>query len=170
MDWAPKIAPERIRQLYENDRSGMFDAALLQEVGYRLVARCKDIIEVSEALMGKVHCRRCGQVIPRRQYNLPQEDAERIICPQCDWQITWGEYFQSITGRKLRGGEVLHLYRAFVEQFERATTPQEKMLAIDTLIHEFHTNLGLPTKPVAVTVISGSSHTVKQLIEELAIK
>lgn len=170
MDWAPKVAPDQIRLLYENDHRGLFDEELLQEVGYRLVARCKDIIEVSEAILGDVHCRKCNHTIPRLKYDLPGEDGEILYCPQCDWQITWGDYFQSFTGRKLRGGEVLHIYREFVKRFQNAKSPQEKMLAIDYLIHEFHTNLGKPTKPVAVTVISGSSHKVKQLIEDLALK
>jgi hypothetical protein len=170
MDWAPKVAPDLIRLLYENDHRGLFDEELLQEVGYRLLARCKDILEVSEAVLGKVHCRKCNQTIPRLKYDLPGEDEEILLCPQCDWQTTWGDYFHSITGRKLRGGEVVHIYRNFVERIQNAKSAQEKMIAIDYLIHEFHTNLGKPTKPIAVTVISGSSHKVKQLIEDLALK
>ena len=170
LDWSPKVPPERIRRLYDNDQRDIFDEDLLREVGYSLVARCKDILEVSEAIAGVVHCRSCGQIIPRINYGLSDEDDEVLRCSRCGWQLTWRDYFQSFTGRQLRGGEVVHIYREFVERFESAQSPQAKMLAIDALIHEFHTNLGKPTKPVAVTVIGGSSARVKQLIEDLAFK
>ena len=168
MDWAPKVPPDQIRRLYEKDAQGLFDEELLREVGYRLLARCKDIIEVSEAISGRVHCRKCQHILPRLKYGLPDEGDEVLQCPHCDWLMTWEDYFQSFTGRQLLGGEVLHIYREFVERFQNAKSSQEKMLAIDHIIHEFHTNLGHPTKPVAVTVIGGSSHKVKQLIEGLA--
>lgn len=44
------------------------------------------------------------------------------------------------------------------------------MLTIDHLIPEFHTYLGKPTKPVAVTVIGGNSTRIRRLIEEPAFK
>lgn len=168
MDWAPRAAPEQIRLLFESDARGFLDEELLDEVGYRLAARCKDILQVSEALAGRAACRKCSQAIPRLRCNRPDEDDEMLQCPRCGWHVTWGAYFQSISGRKLRGGEVVHVYREFVDRFAQAQTARDKILAIDRLIHEFHTNLGKPTKPVAVTVISGSSQAVKQLIEDLA--
>ena len=43
MDWAPRIAPQKIRKLYADERSGVLDSEWLHEVGYALPARCKDI-------------------------------------------------------------------------------------------------------------------------------
>ena len=146
------------------------DTELLEEVGYSIFARCKDILEVSDAISGKVHCRQCSQIIPRLRKDFPDEGNETLRCVKCGWQITWEEYFRSFTGRKLRGGEVVHIYRQFVTDWQKAKSCEDKMLAIDRLIHEFHTNLGMPTKPVAVTIIGGSSSLIKQLIEDLAYK
>ncbi len=170
MDWAPRISPEKIRRVYENERKGFVDVELLQEVGYALLSRCKDILEVSDAIQGKVHCRECGSIILRLRLNDPDEANETLRCENCAWEITWDAYFRSFSGRKLRGGEVVRVYQQFVDAWPKATSAQEKMLVIDRLIHEFHTNFGRPTKPVAVTVIGGSSTRIKQMIEELAYK
>jgi len=168
MNWAPRVRPEKIKHVFKNDLFGFVDLDLLQEVGYSLLARCKDIIEVSSAISGIVKCRSCGRVIHRLRANLPDEEQETILCSYCGWNITWDDYLKSITGRKLRGGEVVHVYQKFIDDWQAASSPQQKMLAIDRLIHGFHTYLGNPTKPVAVTVIAGSSTAIKQLIESLA--
>ncbi len=170
MNWAPRVPPERIRRLYESEKLGLLDEELLNAVGYSLLARCKDILAVSDAILGKVHCRWCGGIIPRVRFDFPDEDKETLHCGSCDWEITWGEYFRCFSGRKLRGGEVVHVYQQFVDDWKKSKSKPEKMLAIDRLIHEFHTYLGNPTKPVAVTVIGGSSTRVYQLIEDLAYK
>jgi hypothetical protein len=166
--WAPRVPPWKIQKLYNSDREGMLDTELLQQVGLALLARCQDILEVSDALAGKVHCRRCGTILPRTRLNSPLEDEEVLHCPGCGWEITWRDFFESITVRKLRGGEVVPIYQAFISGWKRAKTAEEKMLTIDHLIHEFHTYLGEATKPVAVTVIAGNSTQTAQLIETLA--
>jgi hypothetical protein len=168
MNWAPRVRFENIKRVFENDRDGFGDPELLQEVGYTLLARCKDILEVSSAISGNVHCRRCGTIMPRLKINSPGEDQENFHCSFCGWNISWGEYLNSIAGRKLRGSEVVHVYQRFVDDWQAAVTTQQKMLAIDCLIHEFHTYHGNPTKPVAVTVISGSSTEIMRMIDSLA--
>lgn len=169
INWAPRISPEKIRRVYESESKGLLDLDLLEKVGYSLLARCKDILEVSDAISGKIHCRRCGWIIMRSSMHKPDEDDETLRCLKCSWEITWDQYFRSFSGRKLRGGEVVHVYRQYIDEWEKAKSPQEKMLTIDRLIHEFHTYLGKPTKSVAVTVISGSSTHIYQLIEDLAL-
>jgi hypothetical protein len=170
LHWARRVPPEKIQRLYEGESRGILDEDLLDEAGYALLARCKDILEVSDAVSGRVHCRQCGSILARTCFNGPDEEGEILHCGNCAWEINWGAFFKSFTGRKLRGGEVVRVYQQFIDDWQRAKSTPEKMLAIDRLIHEFHTNLGKPTKPVAVTVIGGSSTRVKQLIEDLAFK
>ncbi len=170
INWAPRISPESVRKVYLSESKGILDEELLEKVGYSLLERCHDIIEVSDGINGKVHCRRCGWIIPRLRLNLPDEASEILQCDKCAWEINWGEYFRSFSGLKLRGGEVVHVYQNFIDDWLKARTSQERMLAIDCLIHEFHTYLGKPTKPLAVTVIGGSSTRIKQLIEDLHSK
>jgi hypothetical protein len=50
LDWAPRVAPEQVRLLYEKDARGFVDDELLDDVGYRLAARCTDILQVSEKM------------------------------------------------------------------------------------------------------------------------
>ena len=65
---------------------------------------------------------------------------------------------------------MVHVYQQFIDDWHKAKSAQEKIIAIDRLIHEFHTYLGNPAKSVAVTVISGSSTRIMNLIEELAFQ
>ena len=70
---------------------------------------------------------------------------------------------------RLFGGGAVEAFRAYVEQFPRARTPQEKMLLIDRLIHAIHNELfGRPQRPAAVNLIDGDVRTVTALLESLA--
>jgi hypothetical protein len=168
IQWAPRVALAKIRGVYVSERDGRLDEDLLEAVGYALLARCSDILAVTAALAGRVECRRCGQVILRQRVGQLDEHLEQLRCGACGWEVAWGDYFHSISGRKLRGSEVVHEYQQFVDDWQQARTAPAKMLAIDRLIHAFHTYQGRPGKSVAVTVIGGSSGQVMEFIEGLA--
>ena len=61
------VLPAKIRRLYESDAQGMLDQDLLDDVGYSIHVRCRDILEVSEARRGHVKCRSCENVIQRQR-------------------------------------------------------------------------------------------------------
>jgi predicted RNA-binding Zn-ribbon protein involved in translation (DUF1610 family) len=167
--WEPRLPGHRIRRLYETDARGIRDEELLDDIAYALYSRCESILTVTEAVRGRVRCPRCGSVCTRlrAESRKPREDPLR--CPDCAWEITWGEYRRSYQNKRLFGGGAVDAFRAYVEQFPRARTPQEKMLLIDRLIHAIHNELAdRPQRPAAVNLIDGDIRTVTALLEELA--
>jgi hypothetical protein len=89
---------------------------------------------------------------------------------ECGWELTWGDYFETIQHVQLSGAEpVLEQFRTYIETFPAAKTPQQKMLAIDRLIHGFHYffKTGEPTRPVAVNLIEGRLRQVVAFLDEL---
>jgi hypothetical protein len=174
--WSRRVLPAKIRRLYESDAQGLLDEELLDDVGYGMYVRCRDILEVSEAKQGRVKCRGCGHVIQRRggewvDYwgggeRVGGED-EVLACDRCGWQVTWGAYNESVLGTGLIG-EMAPMAAAFVAGWPTARTPQARLILIDTLIHEFHVvQFGLG-RPVGVNVIRGTTRQVEQLIADLA--
>src|SRR5919199_370147 len=83
--WAPRVRPDKIRRLYQLDAQGLLDASLIDEVGYGLYSRCQSILQVADAMAGRVHCPHCDTIIQRRSSD-PQEEQ---CCPQCGWQTRW---------------------------------------------------------------------------------
>jgi ribosomal protein L37AE/L43A len=174
--WSRRVLPAKIRRLYESDAQGMLDQDLLDDVGYGIYVRCRDILEVSEARQGRVKCQSCGNVIQRQQGEwveywgggvLVGGENEELTCDQCGWQVTWGAYNTSVRGTGLIG-DVVPIAAAFVERWPTTRTPQAKLILIDTLIHEFHVvQFGLG-RPVGVNVIQGTTQQVEQLIADLA--
>ncbi len=178
MRWSPRVPAHKVRRLYESDAQGMLDEELLDEVGYGILARCHDIVDVSEAEKGRVKCRNCGHTIVRREGErtsfvghgdvLTGGKGEVLRCERCAWETTWGEYVRSLSGRNLHDGGVVHLFRAFGERWPAARSAQAKLLLIDSLIHEFHVVQKGLGRPVAVNVIEGTAREVAALLDGLA--
>ncbi|MBN1583526.1 MAG: hypothetical protein JXA89_22645 [Anaerolineae bacterium] len=173
--WTPRVSKHQVRRLYEADAQGIVDQDLLDEVGTMLFARCRDILTIKAARMGHVKCPRCARkrretVIERAH---PGGDArdELLVCPQCGWQITWGEYRLSFKHKQLHSGGATEWFEDYVQAYPRARTAREKMLAIDRLIHAFHYSLrrqpDLPTRPACVNLIAGKVTDVVQFLDEL---
>jgi predicted RNA-binding Zn-ribbon protein involved in translation (DUF1610 family) len=152
--WAPKVRREQIRRVYENDARGICDEELIDEVGYALYMRCQSILDVTEAVRGRVKCHGCGRVIQHTR-------EEHLQCPECGWEVGWKDYQRSYQEKQLFGGAALPFFQAYVEQFFNVRTPREKLLLIDRLIHEFHwyqkANQALPepVRPAAANLIEG---------------
>lgn len=166
--WAPKVRQEKLWALYQSDARGLLDEDLLDKVGYALLARCESIFLINE---GKVACPRCGAVFLVRPVYTPG-GAEPVACPTqgCGWQVTGFEYDQSIRQRELHIGNAGPAFEAYCAAYPKAKTPQERMLAIDQLIHAFHWDLKLqlPNRPAGNNLIEGSLEQVIDLLDRLA--
>jgi hypothetical protein len=96
---------------------------------------------------------------------------ELLTCPVCGWAVTWGEYHLSFKRKQVNSGGATTAFETFARRYPSARTPQEKMLAIDRLIHEFHYSYrdrpDLPTRPVGVNLIEGRVPDVVRFLDEL---
>jgi GNAT superfamily N-acetyltransferase/predicted nucleotidyltransferase len=174
--WGGRVPRWKIRRLYEQDAQGLVDENLLDDVGTLLYQRCRSILHVADAKAGHVHCPRCDRqnretLIQRPHRHGDPRDA-LLTCPVCCWQITWGEYALSFKRHQLNPGGAIIAFSTYIQEYPRAISPQEKMLAIDRLIHEFHFSSagqpGLPTRPVGVNLINGKLVDVIDFLDELS--
>jgi DNA-directed RNA polymerase subunit RPC12/RpoP len=85
--WARRVSREKIRRLYELDAQGILDEELLDDVGFTLLLRCRDIITIDEARSGRVKCPRCAsqrkRTIIERVSQKGDVRDEMIVCPEC---------------------------------------------------------------------------------------
>ena len=67
-------------------------------------------------------------------------------------------------------GAAEKIFNLFIQNWERAKSYREKIMLIDTLLHEFHLSLvsGATHRPVAMNFIDGSRSSVEQIINSLA--
>jgi hypothetical protein len=156
--------------MYMLDAEGIRDEELIEEVGYGLYVRCLSILEVTDAVKGRVKCRGCGRMIPHAS---PGNQVLR--CCGCGWEIAWRTYQKSYQGKQLHGGAALGLFEEFVERFPLARDPRDRLLLIDRLIHAFHWNLTRRDpaprrgRPTAANLIEGE--TIRDMVtflDELA--
>jgi len=166
--WSPKVRREKLWELYQSDAQGALDEELLAEVGYGLLARCQSILMIREGL---VTCPRCGMVFRVVEPGQPPDSAP-VSCPGagCGWQVTTGEYHLSKRHRELMIGKAGPAFETYMQRFPRAKTLQERMFAIDRLIHDFHWELNgqLPNRPAANNLIEGSLKQVIDLLDQLS--
>jgi len=176
LKWARRVSRSKIKQLYESDAQGMLDAELVDDVGFGFYSRLADMFEIDEASRGRVKCRKCGSMILRKKGarassgKLYRGRDEVLRCSQCDWQITWGEYFDSYSGKSLQPNSARDAFEKFKSKWPTLKTPKDKMLLIDWLIHQFHLQYQdrVPLKPAAVNLIEGTSEQIIALLNELA--
>jgi len=164
--WAPRVRQDRIRRLYETDAKGIYDAGLIDDVGYSLLARCQSFIAANEAIQGIAVCPCCD-----RRVKHAKRREELLHCDNCGWELTWGEYFKTIQHKQLSGAEpVLKQFREFVKGFATARTSREKVFLIDRLLHGFHWyyKTNGPTRPVAVSLIEGRMREVVAFLDSLS--
>jgi len=172
--WSHRLPKHKLRRLYEQDALGIRDEELLEEVGWCLYMRCRDILAIERALKERqVRCPRCdaGQVasyIPR----VTKAVDEILRCPECGWELTWGEFWQSFRHRQLHPGGAVPAFARFVGEWERARSEKAKMLAIDRVVHAFHYSLQdqpeRPCRAAAVNLIAGRLTDVVAFLDSLA--
>ncbi len=167
--WAKRVSRRDIQRLYESDARGMLDEELLNEVHYAIHVRVVDMFEVREAQKhGRVKCRSCGAPI-LQPFQMGGPNKNKLLkCEQCGWEVTCGEYYDSYTGKSMLPGSVVEVFESYLERFPEARTPQEKMLLVDWLIHQFHVMQGVARMPVGENIIQGTTDQVRELIETLA--
>lgn len=174
--WSPKEQPGRIRQLYERDALGVVDDELIDAVGLALHARCQSIVLVNNGL---VRCPRCATVFKvhrtyreRAKDEPPDDPARIVVCPQpdCGWETTVGAWGQSWRHRELHAGWGLPPLREFAQRYPLATTPRQRLLLIDQLLHAFHHDLrnAGPHRSVAHNLIEGNHQQALALLDDLA--
>jgi hypothetical protein len=174
--WAPKVRPDRVRQLYERDALGIVDDELIDDVGLALYARCESIVLVNG---GQVQCPRCGTVFKvhrtyrERTKGEPSDDPQRVVpCPQtgCGWETTVGQWHESWRHRELHAGWGLPPIQEYAARYPLAPTPRARMLLIDQLLHAFHHDLRnrRPHRAVAHNLIEGNHRQALALLDALA--
>ena len=166
--WAPKVRQVKIWQLYQNDAHGTVDEDLVEDVGWRLLQRCRSIqLATSRGL----ECPRCGTA-----FKLPESEPWRILpgahaCPKpgCGWETTAEAWHASWRHRDLLGLAAMPAIETYLRDYPRAATVQERMLCIDQLIHAFHISLrdGQPGRSFANNLIEGSHQQVVDLLDRL---
>jgi hypothetical protein len=158
-----------IRRLYASEAAGRLDEALVNAVGVALYARCDSILRATDAHRGRVECRACRTTIedPRRERF--QDKAAVLSCGNCGWSTSWQAVLKSLRGKELVGGAAEPYFREYLERYPNASTSRARMLLIDALLHEFHSNLRFgDVRPAAVNVIEGRLRSVMALLDELA--
>jgi len=139
IQWSPRVPKRKIRRLYESDAKGLLDDELLDDVGITLLLRCRDILIIDEAKHGRVKCPRCAKqrqhTIIERPPGTGKGDArdQVLTCPNCGWQITWGEYALSYKRKQLNAGGATKAFEAYVRDsvdtdFERCSCQDSQLV------------------------------------------
>jgi hypothetical protein len=157
--WAPKLPVALIVRLYEADATMVRDDELVDDVGWRLLGRCQDVLLVSDS---KVACPECGTTFEVPWIGQPGDRAS--ACPQCGWSITAWEYHASFEHRDLNGAGAREAFAEYVARFPRLTTYGEKMLAIDRLVHAVHKTGGVAAR----NLFEGRARDVLAALDSIA--
>lgn len=129
--WAPPIRRHMIRRLYEADAAGLRDDALVDEVGYAIFVRCESIHRATERL-----CPQCGSHLDGVEGSVERDRP--ISCEGCGWKSTWRAYHRSYKGKRIHGGGAYSAFVRFYREFPKCRTADDKMLAIDRVVHAVH--------------------------------
>jgi hypothetical protein len=175
--WNPRVKLQKIQELYLNDAAGIYDNELIDEIGVTLYLRCESVLEFTEALFGRVKCKRCANsgkttILERKT----QKPNELLKCPVCAWQILWRVYLTESekTRGQLNAGHALAAFQEYVRVYPKDSNAREKILAIDRLIHEFHWVLGrdgktpLASRTACVNLLEGTATEVLNVLDGLA--
>jgi hypothetical protein len=157
--WAPKLPVAMIVRLYTADAEMRHDDELVDDVGWRPVARCQDVLLVTDS---KVICSDC-----RATFDVPWigQSVDRVsTCPKCGWSITSGEYHRTFEHRDLNGAGAREAFAAYVSRFPRLRTYPEKMMAIDRLVHAVHKTGGVAAR----NLFEGRARLTLQTLDALA--
>jgi uncharacterized Zn finger protein (UPF0148 family) len=148
-----------IVRLYTADAEMRREEQLADEVGWRLYARCQDVLLVSD---GEIVCPECGTTFEVPWIGQPGGRVSR--CPGCEWSLTAAEYHAGFQGRDLNGVGARSAFAEFVARFPRLTGYEAKMRAIDRLVHAVHTTGGLAAR----NLFEGRARDVVATLDALA--
>ena len=128
--FAPKVPIGWIVQLYRRDALGIQDTELMDKVGARLYARCLDVLAASNSL---VHCPVCQATFAMPWIGRPPDRL--ACCPNCNWSVTAADYHASFEHQDLLGINARDVFARFVDDYARANSYAQRMLAVDRLVH-----------------------------------
>jgi uncharacterized CHY-type Zn-finger protein len=173
--WSPRVPKQKIRRLYERTCQGIWDDALIDDVGMTLYERCRDILTIHRIHRERlVACPRCDGELPGEAplIPLPHGIDVPIVCPACGWAMTWRDYHRTFQRQQLNPGGAVEEFERFVRDYARAREARDKMLAIDRVIHAFHYSLRTepdrPTRPAGVNLIDGRLADVVPFLDDLS--
>jgi hypothetical protein len=167
-NWNPRVPRHKIWRLYHSDAMGFQDDDLVNDVGMTLLLRVESCLTVSEAQRGRVKCAECGTIIMRDMRPHHQYETNKVVCTNCDWQLSWLEYRKTFHNKQLGCGGMFVPCQEFAKEYPKARTYQEKMILIDTLIHRFHWQMeGRPGQPGATVIVGGRMSDIADFLDEL---
>lgn len=160
--WPARLDIYKLKQLYKQDAKGIWDTELVDEIGLTLYIRCKYGKEDMERMEKYIiRCHNCNE-------NIKGESDFRQC--SCGYQYSYREYRRSYRKNNMPTGAAAKVFEDFIVSWSRAKEYNEKMLLIDTLLHEFHISLvsGAVHRPVAMNFMDGTRRQVESIIKELA--
>ena len=162
--WAGRVPRHKIAELYKKDALGICDEDLVDEVGIGLLVRIREIFRAREANSGLARCPLCRSGITH-----DFDPAFLIRCESCNWELSWSEYQKSFQGKHLIASGMTAFMKEYLEKYQVAKSPRQKMILIDTLIHRYHWELeGGLTGPGARDLIGGKTQDVIDFLNELS--
>ena len=162
--WAGRVPKWKIARLYEDDAKGMHDEALLNDIGFTLLARCKSMLMFEQARNGMATCPVCEAMIEHAA-----QKGVSLECSHCGWQGSWDQYRASVDGLHLIAPGLQPFCREYIRKFPQAKTSQDKMFWIDWLIHRCHwEGTALPGQPGAASLIQGRARDVTEFLDALS--
>jgi hypothetical protein len=140
ISWSTKIRQAKIRQIYQNDASGLVDEALVEELGFSLLQRCLCVGLVTHREM---ECPRCGTIFKLHEQGIwrLQPGVRTCLAPGCGWETTAEQWHESWKHRDFLGTSAQPAIQTYLHDYPLAHTTRERMLCIDQLIHSFHISL-----------------------------
>ena len=160
--WPSKLDIQKLRQLYLLDAKGIQNTELADEIGLSLYLRCKYGKEDMEHMERyAIRCHHCGAEL---------EGGGDFRQCACGYQYSYKEYRRSYRRNNMPTGAAAKVFEAFITNWELAKSYNEKILLIDSLLHEFHLSLvsGAVHRPVAMNFIEGTQEKVTSVINSLA--
>ncbi len=166
--WAPRVAPAKLRRLYELDALGIVDEDLIDEVAFGFRARCESILAATEASRGHLRCPACEAA-----FEAVVGRGAVLRCEHCGWETSWERYSSTYRHHQLMAGAGEPVFREFLERFATADTPRKRMLLVDWMVHQCHESLpqrakGLLGRPIAINLIDARLREVVTLVDQLA--
>ena len=93
-------------------------------------------------------------------------------CPACGFSMPMGAMRESFRKKQLNPGGAVPAFEKYTADWEKASTVQQKMLAIDAVIHSFHYSLkampDMPTRAAGVNLIEGRLGDVEAFLDQLS--
>lgn len=170
--YAPRLAPHKLRRLYESQAQGRLDEDLLEEVALTLYLRCLDILAVDRAKRGLYRCPHCHLRGERTEIATQRDASDEIACPRCGGAFSRREFRASAKRRQLNLGGAGDFFTQYAAEYERPADAQRRMLQIDRLVHGFHHSLAAnreqPTRSVGPNLLALNLADSLRFLDELA--